>query len=333
MQKYSLLKNSRLYCPIQTYKDELFLSLMDYRNSRYTSENPDKIIEFYDSFRNRDDLIEWMKERPKGVAYIHEVDGDKNIIVVIPTSDFNEKYARECRENIFKGLHMIFVESGGRGDFYFNIAHNINIGIKKAMEYDPKWVVVSNDDMYKIDGTDTLSQQLKSIENEATDVVFTQPSSYHSIPDNLGSSNILWRMALQFSKYRRAQLRLERKFRVALFPSPIKSWKRFVFKCGYRYISLADFGIFSINCLKSVNGALFNEDYINSAEDNDLSLRISLIRNRYTFINYKIGDYMGMSQGKDSKRALRSLAGMVLLNYLIETDKHPASLEIKKYLK
>ena len=36
---------------------------MDYRNSSFTSENTDKIIEFYESFENRDYLIEWMKER------------------------------------------------------------------------------------------------------------------------------------------------------------------------------------------------------------------------------------------------------------------------------
>ncbi|MEM3860085.1 MAG: hypothetical protein QW478_11905 [Candidatus Micrarchaeaceae archaeon] len=83
-----------------------------------------------------------MKERPKGRAEIIEVEGDKEIIVVIPTADFNGKYAKECRENIFKGLHIIFVESGFPKDPYFNYAHNCNVGIKKAMEYNPKWIVV-----------------------------------------------------------------------------------------------------------------------------------------------------------------------------------------------
>ena len=84
---------------------------MDYRNNYFTSNDPDKIIEFYNSFGNRDQLIQWMRERPKGIANIHEVDGDRDVIVVIPTADFNGRYAKECRENIFKGLHIIFVEN------------------------------------------------------------------------------------------------------------------------------------------------------------------------------------------------------------------------------
>ena len=82
---------SRLKCPLILDSKDVSYSLMDYRNSRFSSENPDKIIEFYDSLKNRNNLIEWMKERPKGVANIYEIDGDKEIIVVIPTADFNGK--------------------------------------------------------------------------------------------------------------------------------------------------------------------------------------------------------------------------------------------------
>jgi len=104
-----------------------------------------------------------MRERQKGVSYIHEVEESKEIIVVIPTADFNGKYARACREEIFKGLHMVFVESGV-GNFYFNYAHNCNIGIKKALEYNPKWIIVSNDDMYKIDDVTKLEDSLLKID-------------------------------------------------------------------------------------------------------------------------------------------------------------------------
>ena len=144
------IQNSRQRCVLERYDDDLFFSLVCYRNNLFTSNDPEKIIEFYNGFENRDQPVQWMKERPKGNSYIHEVEGEKDIIVVIPTLDFNGKYAVNCRENIFKGLHIIFVESGEKDDFYFNYAHNCNMGIKKAMEYNPKWVVVSNDDIHRI---------------------------------------------------------------------------------------------------------------------------------------------------------------------------------------
>ena len=137
-------RNSKQQCPLERDDETLFFSLVNYRNILLTSNDPKKILEFYNGFDNRDQLIRWMKERPKGSTYIHEVEGDKDIVVVIPTANFNGIYAVNCRENIFKGLHIIFVENGGKDDFYFNYAHSCNVGIKKAMDYNPKWVVVSN---------------------------------------------------------------------------------------------------------------------------------------------------------------------------------------------
>ncbi|MEM3593018.1 MAG: hypothetical protein QXW67_03960, partial [Candidatus Micrarchaeia archaeon] len=105
--------------------------------------------------------------------------GNKDIIVVIPTADFNGRYAKACRDEIFKGLHMIFVESGGKGDFYFNFAHNCNVGIKKALEYSPKWIILSNDDMHKIDDISVLVEQLKIVNNEEYGAVFFNPPHFY----------------------------------------------------------------------------------------------------------------------------------------------------------
>ena len=63
-------EKSRLFCPLNQNVSELFFSLVDYRNNYFTSDDPDKIIEFYNDFENRDQLIQWMKERPKGIANI-----------------------------------------------------------------------------------------------------------------------------------------------------------------------------------------------------------------------------------------------------------------------
>jgi hypothetical protein len=77
---------------------------------------------------------------------------------------------------------------------------------------------------------------------------------------------------------------------------------------------------------------LFKEDYINSSEDVDLSLEISLNISRYTFINFKIGDYIARSLGRHSKRAIKDIAKSALLNYNTENEIHPASSKIKTSL-
>ena len=102
MEEHSLLNKSRLYCSMSKFNGKLFLSLVDYRNSHFTSSDPDKIIEFYGSFENRDDLIEWMKERPKGVANIYEVDYAKLKSRKIVTA------LRIAGRVIFRSSHTIF---------------------------------------------------------------------------------------------------------------------------------------------------------------------------------------------------------------------------------
>lgn len=68
------LNIGRLYCPVEYLQEEPFFSLVDYRNNYFTSNDPNKAIEFYNGFENRDQLVHWMMERPRGVATIHEVE-------------------------------------------------------------------------------------------------------------------------------------------------------------------------------------------------------------------------------------------------------------------
>ena len=315
------LTNSRKKSPVTYSEVPLFFSLVDYHNNYFTSDEPDKIIEFYNGFENRDQLIQWMKERPKGVAYIYEVDGDKDVIVVIPTADFNGKYARECRENIFKGFHIIFVESGEIPDPYFNYAHNCNVGIKKAMEYNPKWVLVSNDDMVKVDDISILIDQLAGIDNHINMTVYTEPSVHHSVPSAVSRCRITRTMLFKLlGKNRRYQLIFEKKFGINFFVTPIKGYWRLFFKeiPGKKVISIADFGIFSSELLKSENG-LYNETFVNSAEDIELSIRLASTVSDKKIIQYKIGSYIGVSLGNDISRRLREIAGQSYLNYLLSS--------------
>ena len=90
-----------------TLTDSLFFSLVDYRNFYFTSNDPNKIIKFYDGFENRDQLIQWMKERPKGVANVYEIEGEKDVVVVITTADFSGDYAKECRKYLLRSSHGV----------------------------------------------------------------------------------------------------------------------------------------------------------------------------------------------------------------------------------
>ena len=313
--------NSRKKCPVTYSKVPLFFSLVDYRNNYFTSNDPNKIIEFYNDFENRDQLIQWMRERPKGVANIHEVEGDKEIIVVIPTADSNGKYARECRDNIFKGLHMIFVESGEIPDPYFNYAHNCNVGIKRAMEYNPKWIVVSNDDMVKIDGVDALKSELTRLDNNKIDLVFTKKSAYHSIPARFSKQRITRQIILKAiwkRKFGGSLLKpffdMEKKFQCEYFLSPRTGFTFLLYKKGYNLTSFTDFGLFSSEYIRRLAGIVFDETFVNAHEDHDFILRAFLHGIRLTRINYKIGDYVGSSLSTGFIRTLRELAGIAYLN-------------------
>ena len=327
---------SRLHCPMGTLKADLSFNLVGYRNAYFTSNDPSKIIEFYNGFENRDQLIQWMKERPKGVANIHEVEGNKEIIVVIPTADFNGKYAKDCRENIFKGLHIIYVESGGREDFYFNFAHNCNVGIKKAMEYNPKWVVYSNDDMYKIDDINVLKKTLQNIDNKKISTVFTNAASYHSIPVKLAKPRTLLLIYMKMrNRATRIRSYLWKRLDVKYFLPMRGFFGDILYTKGLKCYSIASFGIFSSEFVKEFtfeNEEMFDETFVNATEDIDLSLKMTLCRTDYEFINYNIGNYINGTLGASFGKQLRGIAGDALLNYLISNGNDRYHEEIRKML-
>jgi GT2 family glycosyltransferase len=256
-----------------------------------------------------------MKERPKGIANIYEVEGDRDIIVVIPTADFNGKYARECRENIFKGLHMVFVESGEVPDPYFNYAHNCNVGIKKAMEYNPKWVVVSNDDMVKIDDVKVLKSQLDDLNNQKYDVVFPTPSDYHTYPLYISKIRSTYKI-YQYLKKRQERI-LYDKFTIDFTQSFYTVKSKLVFRkiCGTEMTVTSAFAVLSSKYIRNLGNYIFDETYINDHEDLDLSFRFTLNKNKNSKINYNIKALQGSTIGINVCRDLRSVAGRVYFNF------------------
>ncbi|MEM3846113.1 MAG: hypothetical protein QXU98_10480 [Candidatus Parvarchaeota archaeon] len=318
-------------CSIEPFVGEVFVSLVDYRNSLFTNGNPKKIIEFYDGFENREQLIQWMKERPKGVAYIREVEGDKDVIVVIPTADYNGKFAKECRENIFKGLHIIFVESGGRGDFYFNFAHYCNAGIKKAIEYNPKWIVVSNDDMIKVDDVNILRNALNNLDPSRIGMVFfSEGSSYHSVEMNISKIRrlrfLLSGLSIGFSKN---YINILRKFSVKYVLSGNSIKERIFYRRIFSFVNSIAIAVYSgrlINETVSRDGYFYDEAFINCCEESDVAIRYQLKGCKIEYVDFKIlpmiGSTLGLSSlsGLGRARFIRDQVGTIYLSSKLENE-------------
>ena len=318
----------KLRCALENTPEELFFSLVDYRNNLFTSNDPEKIIEFYNGFHNRDQLIQWMKERPKGASYIHEVEGNKDIIVVIPTADFNGKYARTCREEIFKGLHMVFVESGENPDPYFNYAHNCNVGIKRAMEYNPKWVVVSNDDIK----TERIENLIRLLET-ATEKYYVPKNTHSNNEAKVFSINkaIAALYALhQLINYGPQTCKLSIKVRKSrtfygksiLFCQThgliFKLLLIFATSISPPYKNFADFGVFDSNVLKE---NIYNEEFINGHEDGELCIRLAnrgVTANTLDFLADSLeGGGNSLGRGGDILRILRDFSNLLLLTTIL----------------
>jgi hypothetical protein len=330
------IRSNLLQCPLDN-NDKIFFTLMDYLNNLFMSNDPKDILRFYDYFENRDQLIKWMMERPKGNYRFVEFNNDENdIIVVIPTMDVNGKFAKTCGEEIFKGLHIIFVESG-IGNYYFNYAHNCNAGIKKAMGYNPKWIILSNDDIYKIDDVKVLKNELSRIDHINYDVVFAKQSDYHTIPCYIYKYNLYnyFFDVLDLLLYKKYFYQLK---------VPLKLINNYNVKYRVRYnknnkfqkilklinnlldtkikntdfIQMVDFVIFSSNLFKKFENFYFDETFINASEDTDLSFKIKINKIKYKIIKYQIGDFMGSSLGNDELRAMRNAIGYVYFSYKFE---------------
>lgn len=318
------IPQSRQRTPLSNSDFHIDFSLETYRNEYFISNDPKKVLCFFEGFKSREELLNWMRERPKGVGYIHEVEGEKEIVVVIPTGNISGEFAIRCREDIFKGLHIIFVESGEIPDPFFNVGRNVNIGIRKALSYNPKWIILSADDVYKIDDIQLLKVKLSQLDDREIDAVFISESKYHSIPVRFSKARFTRFLIMMLKRNLPVkekfsiglkQISLENRFKIKYFVSPRHRFQLLKYKHGYKFTSFTDFGILSANYLRQHSDHHFDETFVNAQEDHDVNMRLSSEGVRCIHIPFRLGDYIGSSFGMGIARELRELAGFMYLNY------------------
>ena len=173
------------------------------------------------------------------------------------------------------------------------------------MEYEPKWIVASSDDMYIEDQPSKHINELKKIYNQTTDVVFTYPpDKYHSEFGYLAVPNRLYRfMSIFFLGFHRTRQAILSKFlgkkfyfKILTKPNPrgingllflLMMWIMRKKIIGLTFTTY--FFILSAKYILSKNGQIYDSTYINGYEDIELALSFRLGRT-CKFINYKIGD-------------------------------------------
>lgn len=331
--------------------DVFFLSLATYKNDLFMSKNPSKILEFYTSFNNVQEIITWLKERPRGRAEIFEVDGDNDVIVVIPTADHNNEHSIRCKNEIFHGMRIIFVESANFGDPYFSFSHNCNIGIKKALEYNPKYIVWTNDDMLKIDDSKKLHFEVLNILDKNPKAVFAKMNHQVSTPVRIIKFNLLGKLLLKIIKHsklyksitnnktkyipfvgvsnlrskiieRYLKLSLYTKFKTSFFLSHSNfAITSVLFKGVYDFNNFDAFGILQADYIRN-QGEVFDENLIVQHADQDLSLRYGLRSDEISWIDYSI-EGIGRATIKDNAdERLRNIIADIYIDYKISVNQY-----------
>ena len=221
----------------------------------------------------------------------------------------------------------MFVESGGIGDPYFNYAHNVNMGVSKALEYHPKWIVVSNDDIQM----DCIEKLIAILQSETQDVLISKNESMNGAGQLF---KVGFAILLIYSCYRSLKL----KSRIPLSMAFKSIWNKNatlvtrVNGLSYKILRIfsqpvsqpfrpfLDFGVFKSSIFLEHK---FNENFLNGVEDWELSLR--LIENGYVFklIDFSTKPIKGGGNSLGNRHSVYRLSknycNMILLLSLLET--------------
>ena len=290
-------------------------------NDLFLSKNLHEILRFYESFHTRDDLISWMVNRRSSDLKSYVYEGKSELVVVIPTIDHKSELSNYCVQTVYDGMTTIIVESGKTK--FFNYSKSVNYGLKLALSYDPKWIIVSNDDVIKKDPIEKLTRNLSYLDNSKLKTVFTNPrGTYHSVEHSLCKSNeIRSSFVPLFNPASKALISLERKFNVVWNHAPPNFPYNFLFKNFKKFILTASFSIFSSEYVRELRGELFDETYLNGVEDIDTSYGICKDHNSFSYIDFNIAERVGTSLGLSNFRKFRDIANLAYLNSKLESGQ------------
>jgi GT2 family glycosyltransferase len=292
----------------------------------WSSNDINKMARFYSLNTSINGLVKFSRNRPRAEITIHKKRWAKSpVVVVIPTADANGILARNVT-SIFSPLPIVLTQSNGR---YFNYGRSLNAGISEALNADPTWVIIANDDLIHVGNTNKLVELLGGITN--AEVVLAKPSQHGSawqhsallsIEKNSKISDLMWSLLWSFMHTSlSAQLisslvekRYGLQYQIAPIPESIlqnrsllgldRQRTYYLFhsiharKTGIYFRNFSAFGAFRSSILARER---FDETFINGYEDTDFSFRLWLQKRKVVIANYKIAHLGGYSLSRSRK--------------------------------
>ncbi len=299
------------------------------REALFRSQNPEDLVSLYQSFHSVADIRNFLCSRPKGKPTVvpHLGRGKPDCVAVVPTADASGPLASEFLRS-FPHLDILLVESRGWG---FNFAHSMNVGISAALELDPKWIVLTNDDlspqspwsewrteMDKREGTEWIkptiycdrkmlsSSWILTLLNEDT----ISWKLGHRLSQRSGEKDGTYNVFLSFARKLGVPPVLPVKTEPLRGVSDHFLAKRFRVTTVPTFLSVQPISIYRSSVLENTR---FDERYTNALEDTDLSLRLAQEKHPGRLVRIGVNTRMGGSLGTSRIRWLRyNLPGNLL---------------------
>jgi len=281
----------------------------------FSSGKPELVEKVYTL--GREEIISWMRGRERAKLNFTETEGDTEVITVVPTANVKGERAREVMD-IYHPLKVIFVESRGP---LFNYATSVNAGISRALEYSPKWIIVSNDDVH---GKDPIQKLLEGLSSTDKGLVMASPSSYHTYPVSLVEMRPYFLKGMKFmgkvmrlppaEVYAELTIRYGEALRIrtlTVIDSMLGPLRKVA---GDVKMSLVNAGSFMVINRRVARGKVLDETFINGYEDVLFSMKM---REDSEVVNFRIDEERGGSLGFGRMRFLKSFVNEVYLNSLM----------------
>ena len=327
-------------------KDSSFISYLEYF---YNSKDKLDWQNFYRNLRTPKDAIEFSHSRQNpyyAIKIINDV-GYPKLVVVIPTPDVHDRITERTIAH-FGNTCIILVESSGNN---FNFAKSMNIGIQRALQLDPKWILLCNNDVYPVDNIEKLEFSLKKSQPIASVPILNEPNIIRPIVTNWFEPSYIEQQLMKIISYPTELLGLSGSLISNLVASRYKIFSsdtiiRFletnntvynsityqssisgmlkrtidVLKSKGRYLvsymNIQPVGIFAPYILEEFS---FDETFINHGEDSDLSIRLKLNDINISQTNIAFGGLVSASLGRSISRMYRcTLFGLLYMGFKLK---------------